>query len=174
MCSNATKTAADLMSAIEPTLKSLLAYANILDREESQLAIEAFDAAVRAVHNWQSGSPEAKVLEVIGDFQQIFATVSPLLPPTVGPLVNIVLAGVATVLGIIQANSPAPGDAPAHLTSVAAKEAYQVHVIAQTADHVHTLVPSFQRSIWHSAASQYKKAWNDAVHKDGLPKFMAA
>ncbi len=92
MCKNATATAASLMAAIEPTLKSLLTYTNLLDTPEGLAAIKAYDAALVAVQNWKSGTAAQNSLTLIGDFQVVFNTLP--LPATVLTLTNIILAGI--------------------------------------------------------------------------------
>jgi hypothetical protein len=163
------------MAAIEPTLKSLLTYAKLLDTPEGQAAIAAYDAALVAVQGWKSGTPAQNVLTLIGDFQTVFATLP--IPANVETLVNIILAGIETVIGVLTANSPAPGPTVGVAKSDAASPEertalYQVHVIAETTAKVKTLVPTFQRSFWHSASYQYKKTWNDQLTIGGFPQTM--
>jgi hypothetical protein len=174
MCKNATQTAASVMAAIEPTLESLLSYAGVLDTKEAQAAIAAYKVALTAVQNWKSGTTAQNVLTLVGDFQIAFNAVATLLPPTVATLVNIILAGVETVIGILTANSPNPVAAPADASASAdeSKASYQAHVIHETTVKVQDLVPSFKRSFFHSAESQYKSAWNRAVETGGFPNSM--
>ena len=54
MCKNATKTAASLMAAIEPTIKSLLAATGQLNTPNGVAAMNAYDAALAAIQAWQS------------------------------------------------------------------------------------------------------------------------
>ena len=46
MCTNANKTAASLMLVIEPTLKSLLTFTNLITTPEGQLVMDEYDAAL--------------------------------------------------------------------------------------------------------------------------------
>ena len=177
MCQNAEKTVASLMAAIEPTLKNLLAETGNLTTDAGKAAIAAFDAALATIEKWTPGSVIDDVLQGIGAFQTAFQTVMALIPPPYGTLINIILAGIEAVLGVIKANSPAPAPATtveAH--EAASPEEIQAHhaaaVAAETEQTVHALVPQFKRSIWHSAASQYKKTWNEAVLSSGLPQGM--
>ena len=173
MCKNATSTAASLMAAIEPTLKSLLTVTGIAGTPEGIAAINAYDAALAAVQNWKSGTTAQNVLQLIGDFQTIFNTLP--LPASVSVFANIILAGIETVIGVLMANSPAPA-APVAGASATAEETqamHQAHVIADTTAKVSKLVPSFKRSIWHSPAAQYTATWDAAVEKNpkaGLAK----
>jgi hypothetical protein len=161
MCKNAVKTAATLMAAIEPTLKSLLTVTGLLNTPNGQAAITAYDAALAALENWQSGTPAAEVIQLIGDFQTIISTLP--IPAIYVTFANIILAGIATVIGVVTANSPAPA-APAGLPEhPEAKAMFQAHTAADTASKVQALVPGFQRSIFHSPESQYNKVWNQAV-----------
>lgn len=168
MCVNATKTAASLMAAIEPTLKSILAFTGQANTPAGLNAIAAYDAALAAIQAWKSGTTAENVLQLIGDFQQVFNALP--MPANVSALVNIILAGVETVIGVLNANSPAPA-APAGVAVHAEVRAmHQASVIADTTIKVAALVPGFKRSIWHSPASQYSKAWNDGVTANGLPE----
>jgi hypothetical protein len=177
MCTNAQKTAASLMAAIEPTLKSLLSFTDLLDTPDGQAAIKAYDAALVALQGWQSGTTAQNVLQLIGDFQTVFNALP--LPSTVSTLVNLILAGVETVIGVITANSPAlaPAVKPASGERATVEETvamHQAHVIADTTAKVTALVPGFKRSIWHSPASQYKSHWNDAIAKGNFPDVLKA
>ena len=174
MCTNATKTAASLMAAIEPTLKSILTFTNLINTPQGQDAIKAYDAALAALQAWKSGTPAEDVLQLVGDFQQVFNALP--MPANVSALVNIILAGIETVIGVVMANAPAPVTAAmpslAHSLRASPEESHamhQAHVIADTTAKVTTLVPGFKRSIWHSPASQYAKAWNEGVTSSGLP-----
>lgn len=171
MCQKAASTAAALMSAIRPTIVSLLTLANLAQTPDGIAALKAYDAAVTALQAWQSGTPAQNVLELIGDFQTIFNALP--LPATVTALANIILAGIETVIGVLTANSPAL----ATMSSLTANFAeahdvtamHQAFVAADTTAKVQALVPGFKRSIWHSPESQYNKAWNGAVDAGGFP-----
>ena len=168
MCTNAVKTAASLMEAIEPTIKTLLTETGLINTPAAQTALTEYDDALTAIQNWQSGTPAQEALEAIGIFQTAFNALP--LPATVETLTNIVLAGIETVIGVLTANSPAPA-APADATA-APEDLHPLHqaaVIADTTAKVQALVPGFKRSIWHSAAHQYNDAWNKAVAEGGFP-----
>ena len=171
MCVNATKTAASLMAAIEPTIKSLLTETNLISTPEGIAAMKAYDAALLALQSWKSGTTAQNVLQLIGDFQTVFNALP--LPTTVSVLANIILAGIETVIGVLTANSPAPA-APvgASLAAEDAQAFHQAHVAAETSAKVAVLVPGFKRSIFHSPESQYTKAWNGAVASGGFPANM--
>ena len=74
MCKAADKTVGALMTAIEPTLKSLLADLGIATTPEGVAAINAYDAALAAVEAWVPGSTSADVIQVINAFTQVFNT----------------------------------------------------------------------------------------------------
>ena len=170
MCQNATKTAANLMAAIEPTLKSLLTYTGLINTPDGIAAIAAYDAALAALQGWTSGTAAQNVLELIGDFQTVFAALP--LPATVVTLANIILAGVEAVIAVIAANSPAPAPAPATVLDATPEEVqagHQAQVVEDATAKIQKLVPGFKRSIWHSAATQYKNAWNNAVTAGKFP-----
>jgi hypothetical protein len=178
MCQNATKTAASLMLAIEPTIKSLLTLTGQASTPAGIAAINAYNAALAALQAWQSGTPAENVLELLNAFQAVFNTVP--LPAVYQVLGNIVLAGIETVIGVLTANSPAPA-APAETADRAnllfahdIQAAHQVNVAVDTAAKVQALVPGFKRSIWHSPESQYKTAWNKAVDSEGLDASLKA
>lgn len=169
MCQNAVKTTADLLVAEEPTLKGLLEYVGLLNTPDGQAVITAFDAAVTVLQGWTSGTAAQNVLQALAGFQTVFDTLP--LPATVTTLANIILAGVETVIGIVTANSPAPVATPpsATATTEEVQAHWQAHTIEQTSAKVQTLVPGFKRSIWHTAAHQYKSTWNKTVDEGRFP-----
>ncbi len=171
MCQKAAATAASLMQAIEPTLKSLLSYTGLVNTPDGEAAIAAYNAALTALQGWQSGTVSHDVLQLIGDFQIVLNTLP--LPPGVQMLSNIILAGIEAVIGVVTANSPAPATPTGATASVEETTAlYQAHVAHQTTIRVAALVPEFRRSIWHSASSQYNKAWNGAIESNEFPPSM--
>ena len=66
-----------------------------------------------------------------------------------------------------------PADAEEHAAGVVAHEEtqamYAAEVASQTATKVQALVPTFQRSIFHSPESQSKKTWNNLVDTNPAP-----
>lgn len=172
MCQKAAATAASLMAAIEPTIVSLLTIENLNNTPNGISAISAYKAALLALQNWKQGTTAQNVLQLIGDFQTVFNTLP--IPPGDAALANIILAGVEAVIGVITANSPQPSPAPASATADAEESyaAYQAQVAVDTEAKVAALVPTFKRSIWHSAAHQYKTTWNDAFTSGGFPHIL--
>ena len=162
MCQKAAQTAAAVMAGIRPTLVSLLTATGVASTPDGLAAIAAFDAAEKALQGWQTGTPAQNVIQLIGDFETIFATLP--LPANVITFTNLILAGIATVIGIVTANSPAPA-APADATAhpLQTQAIYQANVAAETTAKVQALVPKFKPSIFHTPESQYEKAWNAAV-----------
>ena len=169
MCKNAMKTAASVMAAIEPTIKNLLSLIGQTDTATGLAAIAAYNAALTALENWQSGTSAQTVLELISALQASFNAVTAAVPisPAIQALVNVILAGIETVIGIVTANSPAPDstEVPAHAETQAM---HQAAVAADTQAKVQALVPGFKRSIFHSPESQYDNAWNNAVDAGGF------
>jgi hypothetical protein len=172
MCQKAAATAASLMQAIEPTIVSLLTLENLNNTANGIAAISAYNAALAALQNWKQGTPAQNVLQLIGDFQIVFNTLP--IPATAQALANIILAGVEAVIGVVTANSPVPTPAPAsaNASEEETTASYQAQIAAQTEAAVAKLVPNFKRSIWHSAAHQYKGVWNSEVETGGFPPAM--
>jgi hypothetical protein len=163
MCTNATKTAANLMLAIEPTLTSFLNLLGVGNTPAGLAAIAAFDTAQKAVAAWVPGSTSQDVIQVLDAFETVFSALP--VPAEAKTLADLIIAGVVTVIGVITGNSPAPVAAPADATA-SDEEVQAGHAIATakaTEARVQTLVPGFKRLIWHSAASQYKSQWNKSV-----------
>jgi hypothetical protein len=176
MCQNAAATAASLLKAEEPSLKALLSYLDQTNTPAGIGVVTAFDAAVTSLQNWKSGTPAQNVLQLIGDFVTGFDALAASLPlpPNVVLLVDVISAGVQAAIGIVTANSPIPTPAPAsaNASSDESVAAYQAQVASETEAKVAALVPNFHRSIWHSAAHQYKNVWNNAVTSGGFPPAM--
>lgn len=173
MCQKAQQTAAALMSALEPTINSLFNYVGIENTPDAEAALNAYNAALTAVQNWQTGTAAQNVLQVIGDFQTIFNALP--IPAEATALANIILAGIETVIGVISANSPAPA-APASSTASAeeTQAVFAAGIAKSTETKVLTLVPGFRRSLFHSPANQYKSAWNKAVEAGHYPSSLKA
>jgi hypothetical protein len=168
MCKNATKSAAALMAAIEPTIKSLLAATGQLNTPNGIAAMNAYDAALLAIQNWTPGTTAQNVLELITAFSTVFATLP--LPPNVQLYVSTITAGIKIVIAILTANSPAPVGLAVHAETQAM---HQAAVAADAEAEVRALLPGFKRSIFHSPESQYNTAWNnacDANPVDGIGK----
>jgi hypothetical protein len=172
MCQNAQKTIINLMSEIEPSIVDLGNEFNLSNTPAFQTVISEYNVALTAVENWTSGSVAQEVIEAINDVGTAVQALP--IPATAKTLVSIILAGLATVIGVLSANSPNPTPAPAD--SDASPEelqaAYHDQVLKTTTTKVQQLVPGFKRSIWHSAATQYKNTWNAAVKTGKFPDKM--
>ena len=166
MCVNATKTAASLMAAINPTIVSLLTIAGLANTPNGIAAMKAYDAALLAVKNWKQGTSSETVLQLITAFQDVFNVLP--IPETYKVLANIIMAGIETVIGVVMANSPAPAAPAGVKVHGEMKAMHQANVIADTTAKVQVLVPGFKRSIWHSPESQYNHAWDEAVTENRL------
>lgn len=162
MCKNAAATVASLMGAIEPTLINLLTVTGLANTPDGLAAIKAYDAALAAVQGWKPGTSAVDVIQVIDAFTAVFNTIP--WPGEIKLLVDIVSAGIVTVIGVLTGNSPAPA-APADSTATPdeIKQAHEHAVAADTEKKVEALIPGFKRSIWHSAVHQYNGAWNKGV-----------
>lgn len=173
MCKNATSTAASLLGAIEPTLKSLLAITGQATTPDGIAAINAFDAAKTALAAWVPGTTSQTVVQALEAFSSVFNVLP--IPEDAKILENIILAGVIAVLGVVKANSPAPMVAPPvpDGESASTEETQALHSLSiaqDTTEKVSKLVPEFKRSHFHSPKSQYESMWNKGVEKAG-PKY---
>ena len=172
MCQNANKTAYALLKAVEPSLTGLLAFLGQTNTTAGIAVVTAYNSALTALQNWQQGTTAENVIELIDDFLTGFNALAqsiPVLPPGTVALINVIVAGIEAVIGIINANSPAP---PAPAGAVAVEEPQALHqaaVAADTAQKVHALVPGIKLSRFHSPQHQYQSAWNGAVDSNGLP-----
>ena len=159
MCVNAQKNVVAVMTAIRPTLIAFLTFLNLAGTDAGKAAITAFDAALAAVTAWKSGTVAEGVLQLIGDFQTLLTELP--IPATAATLLNIILGGLAAVIGILNANSPAPAGT--------AKDMHQAAVAHDTVVAVHALVPGIKLSRFEAADKQYTAAWNAAVDTGGFP-----
>lgn len=160
------------MSAIEPTLVNLLNYTGLVNTPEGEAAINAYNAALKAVQDWVPGNTAATVIQIINDFSTVFSGLP--LPATVITLENIISAGIVTVIGVLTANSPAPATPSATASEEETQAMHQANVIHDTNAKVQALVPGFRRSIFTSPAHQYRNAWNKAVKEGHFPPTMEA
>jgi hypothetical protein len=162
------------MAAIEPSIIDLGNQTGISLNPLFQNVITGYNAALTAIENWKSGTAAQDVIQVINDLEAGLTALSALIPAPLLTLLNIILAGVATVIAVVTANSPNPTPIPAgaDATPEESQAQYQHQVIHEVTLKVQKLVPGYKRSIWHSAATQYKNTWNSAVKTGSFPPAM--
>lgn len=167
MCKKAAETAGALMTGLEPELQSLLTALNLANTTEGIAALTAYKTAAVALTNWTSGTVAQDVIEALDAFETVFDALP--IPTAYVVYGNLILAGITTIIGIVTANSAVTTTSTA---AVAEDEAatpeettamFQAHVASKTTAKVQTLVPGFERSLFHSPASQQKNQWNKAV-----------
>ena len=172
MCSNPRATLANLMGAIEPTIVSVGNEAGLTNNPLFQDVLTTYNAALTAIQNWTPGTPSQDAIQVINDLLTALNALP--VPAELKTLANIIGAGAETLIAVLAGNSPAPPVAAlgADGDPADAQALYQAQVVAEAEAKVQTLVPGFKRSIWHSAATQYKGEWNKAVKAAGVPSSM--
>lgn len=163
MCQAAAKTAAELMTALEPELKNSLTVFGVPAATQTAI-FNAYDAADKAIANWTPGTTSQVAIEAVEALQRVFDALP--VPPEDQLIADAVSALIVTILGVLSGNTAAPAG-----TSQSAHEAM---VIAETTAHVQKLVPGFKRSFFHSVDSQAKKAYNQACDKTGHPEAKVA
>jgi hypothetical protein len=177
MCPNPKSTAISLLAAIQETAISLGNEAGISNNPAFETVIHEMTVTESAIQNWTPGNVGQDAVQVINVLESAVTTLSQTVP-AVAPyvnLINIILAGIATVIGIVTANSSTPTATEASTASPAeATAAFQAHVVADTSAKVTALVPGFKRSIWHTPAVQYKNTWNKAVENANMPVTLKA
>ena len=180
MCTNAAKTAGNLMAAEEPTLVSLLTESGLVNTPDGISAVTAYNAAEAALESWKSGTDAQNILELIGAAQSII-TVLP-IPPLYATLVNLVLGGIAAAVGIITANSPAPAptaaDGAVTPQITAAAQTFHAHAVGANTEATVEALAGVKVSFWDKAraaagdtnvaAGRYKSEWNKAVDTGGF------
>ena len=149
MCQNATKTAYDLLFAAEPDFKALLQYLGQGKTSVGLAAVAAYDSALTALHNWQSGTVSQDVIAVLNALQSAFNDVLAALPagtltPEAQGVINVIIGVVLTVLNIVTGNSPKPAG------FAGTQHEYEDQVMEEGQVKVQALVPEFKISIWRS------------------------
>src|ERR1700722_6300936 len=103
------------------------------------------------------------------------------ISPELQALINVILAGIETVIGVVTANSPAPVPAPAAATPevITSGQAIHAHAVAASTEAKVTALTGFKPSFWdkaraaagdtHVAAGHYNSEWNKAVDAGGFP-----
>jgi hypothetical protein len=180
MCKNATATAAALMTAIEPDLKSLLNLLGIGSTPDGQAAITAYDAALAQVKAWVPGTTAQTVVEAINAFTEVFNVLP--IPADAKTLVNLVVSGVDAVIAVLTANSPAPTTASETPEVSAAAQQIHAHTVAVKAEEKIASLTDYRPSVVTKAkimlgdhgaiAGQWKSQWKKAVQESD-PKYAA-
>jgi len=178
MCQNAKQTAINLLTAIEPTIVALGKQLGLSADPIFTTVITEYNNALTALQSWVPGNVATEVEQALSVLQTAVSSLP--IPASIQTLVNIILAGLTAVVGVISANSPAPlpvnppTPTPAAASAEETQGQFAAHVAADTAARVEALVPGFKRSIFHSPQHQYKTVWNDEVKHLGLPEEMLA
>ena len=181
MCKNATQTAAALMTAIEPDLKSLLTLLGIASTPNGASAIAAYDAALAAVKAWVPGTTAQTVVEAIDAFTQVFNVLP--IPADAKTLATLIASGVEAVIAVLTANSPAPVSTSSETPEVtAAAQEIHAHTVAVKAETKIEAATGYKPSMVTKAkvmlgdhgaiAGQWKSQWKKAVAKSA-PKYAA-
>lgn len=182
MCQNATKNVAALMAELEPSIMSLINIVpGLANSPEANAAIAAYNKALTAVQNWTPGTAAEIALEAIKAFQDAFNAVIniipvniPGLPLPLGPLVNIVLGGIETVISILTGGEPVPAP-PAGASPEAVADAQRMHEAVAMHEgmlKVQALTPDFKMSRWHTPQVQYRNYWNKKIDDGKYPVSM--
>lgn len=119
MCKEAEKSAAAILSAVEPDLVQLLTIEGIASTPDGQSAIAAYNALDTALQNWVPGTGAQVAIEAANAFTAVFQTLP--IPVEAKGLEALISGAIVTVIGILNANSPAPAGVPqvAHAEAIA-------------------------------------------------------
>lgn len=184
MCANAEAQVLNAAEAAESTVISLLTESNLISTPEGQKITTDFKTAITDIQNWKSGTPATDAVEVINDIEAALPLI--IIPAPFNVLVPIALAGLTTILTLLGANSPAPVEAGVEATGVVlpASQTLHAHAVAATGEAKVETLTGYKASKWdkaramvgdtHVAADAYRKVWNDAVVKNGLPESLKA
>lgn len=182
MCANAEAQVLNAAEAAESTVLSLLTSAGAINTAEGQQINADFKTAIADIQAWKSGTPATNAVQVIQDIEAALPLIP--LPAPFNVLVPIALGGLATILTLLGANSPAPAEpeatpalAPhiqmAHATAVAAAGEAKVASLTgykpSTMDKARAMLG--ETSI---AANRYKGVWNKTVDENDLPADLKA
>lgn len=158
MCTNATKTAAALMTGIRPTLVGFMNLENV-DAATQQEVLEAYDAADKAVGSWTPGTSSETVVELVNAVVAVFDTLP--IPEEDKDLAGIISAGLTAVIAILEANSTTD---TLEQNGIVAAAVVKVNTLAPNAFTYHKgIFAEFQAS----PAKQYHNAWNAKVEAKG-------
>ena len=124
MCTQAEKTAVAVLAAEEGELKNLLTFIGQANTPLGISVYTAYTTAVTALQNWVPGTAAAEASQIVTAFLNVFNQLP--IPSEIQGLADLIGAAVQTVLGILEANSPAP----AATGTVATPEAQELHAHA--------------------------------------------
>jgi len=176
MCQNAASSIAATLANIEPTLVSVETILGVINTPEGQASIKEFNALQAALANWTQGTSAETIIQLINDFTAGFNTLVatiPVVPPEVVLLVDVISAGLVTVIGLLKGNSPAPAPAGGGTVTPSAQKAYAAKVMADTEAQVSLLVPGYKLTLKDRieeaagdhmvVANEYKNHWNKQI-----------
>ena len=169
MCQAAQKSAAAVLSAVEPDLVELLTIEGIASTPDGQSAIAAYNALDTALQNWVPGTSAQVAIEAANAFTAVFQVLP--IPTEAKGLEALISAAIVTVIGILTANSPAPAGIAqaAHAETVAS--ATEAQVTAMTGIKVGWFTLARVMAGDHSAiAEEWQKQFKAAAKAAG-PKY---
>jgi len=106
MCQNAEKTTASILAAEIGPVTSLLTVTGLINTPQGVAVLTSYKAAVTALQNWVPGTAAQDVSQVVTAFSTAFGALP--LPADVEAAASLIETAVQIVLGVIEANSPAP------------------------------------------------------------------
>lgn len=159
MCQNATKTAADLMLGIRPTIVSLLTLEGLAGTPEATEALAAYDTAEQAVAAWVPGTTAQTIVEAVNAADAVFQALP--VPDDAKALAGIIAAGFTAVVAIIEANSTTDATEQHEVTAAAV---IKINTLAPHSFKYHKgIFAEFQAS----PEKQYHNAWNKQCEELG-------
>lgn len=182
MCKNAEAQAVNIAEAAETTTLSLLTESKLISTAQGQTISGYFGQLIGFLQGWKSGTPATDAMQIVQDIEAILPSLP--IPAPFNLLVPVALGGLATILTLLGANSPAPATegatpelSPAlqHIHAHSVADAGEAKVEALTGYKV-SVIDKAKAMLGNSsiAANKYKQVWNKTVEENGLPETLKA
>lgn len=167
MCS--TQTVAQLLGGVITSANNFGNVLGLTDNTAFKIILEELNQAEVDVQNWKKGSPAQNIIQILTD---VSVGLKPLVPPEDELIANVILAGITTVIGILDGNQSVPTPTGATANDTQIKE-HQAEVAMHTMSQVKTLVPGFHYRkgflglFRENPEHAYYDNWNEVVKQAG-------
>ncbi len=174
MCQNAQKTIPAFLQVAQTAVINLLTQSGTINTAEGQQIVKDFATVEGDIASWTPGTAAPAAIQVLNDIAAALPLIP--LPPLYETTASVALGLIAAAIGLFSGNGAVTSADGAAIDNPTAEQtqAHALHVMAETAAKIKTIVPDADFSVkraalllpGHSPAEQGKKFWNRKVDEN--------
>lgn len=174
MCQDAQKTIPAFLLVAQAATINLLTSSGTIDTAEGQQIVKDFATVEADIASWTPGTAATEAIEVLNDINAALPLIP--MPPLYETTVSIAIGLITAAIGLFSGNGQVTDEDGAAIPAPTEVQvqAHAVHVMAETAAKIKTIVPDADFSVkraafmlpGHSPADQGKRFWNKKVDEN--------